>query len=206
MKKIIMIDMEMGNLKSVISGFKRVGASLEVASGVEDIKTADAIVLPGVGAFGDAMAALAEKDLIQAIIRHARGDKKPLLGICVGMQLLSDKSEEYGEHRGLGLIAGEVKLLKPTIKGYRVPHIGWSDVGVKKRDGIFSSFGEAETCYFAHSYYVACADPADIAAEIEFSGQRIPCAIERENIVGVQFHPEKSQSAGLDFLAAFVKS
>lgn len=202
---LAVIDMDMGNLQSVLEGFRRVGGQPQVTTRAEEIERATAVILPGVGAFGDGMASLRQKGLVGPLRRHAVELKKPLFGICLGMQLLADEGEEHGRHRGLGLISGRTVRLRPTEPGCRVPNMGWCDVAVPKRQSaLFAAIPQGEPFYFAHSYHVVCADPADVAATIDYGGP-VTAGIERDNLFGVQFHPEKSQDAGLDVLASFVE-
>lgn len=202
---LAMIDMDMGNLQSVRQAFERVGAPVQIVTRPEDIDGAIGVILPGVGAFGDGMASLRRKGLIDPLRRHALDRKKPLLGICIGMQLLAERGEEHGSHTGLGFIRGAVRRLNPAVAGYRVPNMGWCDVEAKAAGVLFRDVPERESFYFAHSYHVECADPHDVAASIEYGGRRVTAAVERGNLFGVQFHPEKSQDAGLGVLAAFVQ-
>ena len=203
---IRIIDMGIGNLGSVLEAFRRVGAPVEVATEGDEIGQASALVLPGVGAFRDGMTSLREKGFVERLRQHAIADKKPLLGICLGMQLLADEGEEHGLHGGLGFMRGRVVRFRPTTPDARVPNMGWCDVSVAdNRPLLFDPEVDGEPFYFAHSYYLECADTTDVAATIEFSEQRIAAAIERDNIFGVQFHPEKSQDAGLGVLASFVE-
>lgn len=202
---LTMIDMGMGNLQSVRQAFERIGAPVSLTTRPEDVERAAAVILPGVGAFGDGMASLRQNGLVGAIRRHALERGRPLLGICVGMQLLADEGEEHGHHQGLGLIRGRVIRLRPTEEGCRVPNMGWNDVKVAYPDrALFARLPHGDSFYFAHSYHVVCADPADVAATIDYGGQRLTAAVERGGLFGVQFHPEKSQDAGLQVLAAFV--
>jgi len=200
-----MIDMEMGNLQSVLEACERVGVRVQVTTKARDIEMADAVILPGVGAFGDGMAALRKHGLVDALHRHAVRGKKPLLGICLGMQLLAEVGEEHGVHEGLGYVKGRVVRLNPTKEGYRVPNMGWCDAAVVKPGVLFAGLRDGESFYFAHSYYLECADRQDVAATIQYSGRAIPAAIERENLLGVQFHPEKSQDVGLEVLDSFFR-
>jgi glutamine amidotransferase len=202
---IAMIDMEMGNLQSVLEACERVGVRVQVTTKARDIEMADAVILPGVGAFGDGMAALRKQGLVDGLHRHAVRKKKPLLGICLGMQLLAEVGEEHGVHEGLGYVKGHVVRLNATEAGCRVPNMGWCDVTVVKPGGLFEGVRDGESFYFAHSYYLECADRQDIAATIQYSGRAIPAAIERENLLGVQFHPEKSQDVGLEVLDSFFR-
>lgn len=189
-----MVDMGVSNIRSVAEAFRRVGAEVEVTSSSEQAAEAEALVLPGVGAFGDGMASLREQGLVDPIRRHV-ANGKPLLGICLGMQLLADESEEHGRSEGLGLVPGRVRRLAPTAPGLRVPNIGWCDV--RFRDG-------REDClYFAHSFHLECRDEQDVAGTIEYGGP-VVAAVERGRVLGLQFHPEKSQDAGLEVLARFL--
>jgi len=200
-----MIDMEMGNLQSVLEACERVGVRVQVTTKARDIEMAEAVILPGVGAFGDGMAALRKQGLVDALHRHAVQERKPLFGICLGMQLLAEVGEEHGVHEGLGFVKGRVVRLNPTEEGYRVPNMGWCDVTVVKSGVLFDGVRDGESLYFAHSYYLECADRQDFAATIQYSGRAIPAAIERGNLFGVQFHPEKSQDVGLEVLESFFR-
>jgi len=203
---IRVIDLGIGNLRSVLDAFGRVGADVEVATRADQLEGARAVVLPGVGSFRDGLASLYEKGLVERLLQHAVNDRKPLLGICLGMQLLAEEGEEHGLRTGLGLIRGRVVRLRPSNAVTRVPNMGWCDVNLAdKRPRLFDRSLDGEPFYFAHSYYLECTDASDVAATIEYGGQPITAAIERENILGVQFHPEKSQDAGLGVLASFVE-
>ena len=198
---LAVVDMKVGNMQSVLDGFARVGAEVRIAADARDLESADAIVVPGVGAFGDGMASLERQGLAAVIRREALERRKPILGICLGMQLLAEESDEHGSHRGLGLVPGRVLRLRPSESYHRVPNMGWCDVTPTARSSVLFR-GDVKTFYFAHSYYLECAEPSDVAATIEY-GNRITAAIERGDVFGVQFHPEKSQEAGLDLLDAF---
>jgi glutamine amidotransferase len=200
-----MIDMGMGNLRSVLEACERIGVRVQVTTKARDVARASAVILPGVGAFGDGMAALRTHGLVEALHRHAVRDETPLLGICLGMQLLAEVGEEHGVHEGLGFIKGRVVRLNPTEEGYRVPNMGWCDASVVKPGVLFAKLRDGESFYFAHSYYLECADLQDVAATIQYSGQAITAAIESGNLFGVQFHPEKSQDVGLEVLDSFFR-
>lgn len=199
---IVIADSGVANLGSVEAAFRRIGVPTKVVADGEAIRRADAVVLPGVGAFADAMAALNERQLIEPI-RAAAADGVPVMGICLGMQLLAEESAEFGRHEGLGLIPGNVVRLDPAGLGERVPNIGWCDVTPAPHAKLYRDVPPGTAFYFVHSYVLACRSPADVAATIRFGGQPVVVAVERENIHGAQFHPEKSQDAGLSVLSVF---
>ena len=200
MTQIAVIDAGIGNLRSVENAFERIGCAARTVTSAREIIGADAIVLPGVGAFEAAMNALNARGLIEPIkAKAAHGT--PLLGLCLGMQLYADVSEEFGEHAGLELVSGRVVRLTPKEPGFRVPNIGWHAVSPANNSPLFGK--NIEYFYHVHSYHFRCANPAHIAATIEYGGETIVVAVQRGNIFGVQFHPEKSQDAGLDLIARF---
>ena len=196
------IDMGISNIGSVMRALERIGAPLAEKATATNLDAAAAVLLPGVGAFGDGMASLAQQGLIEPLRRIAAAGT-PIFGICLGMQLLAETSEEHGHHAGLGLISGRVVRLEATRPGERVPNIGWCDV-TPARPSIFFPAGTGGTFYHVHSFRLAAVDPSVVTATIEFSGTRIPVAVEQDNLFGVQFHAEKSQDDGLDLLAAFL--
>ncbi|MBN2139843.1 MAG: imidazole glycerol phosphate synthase subunit HisH [Desulfovibrionaceae bacterium] len=198
---IALIDLGMGNLASVLAAFQRVGAEVRVTDRPEDTAAAAAVILPGVGTFGDGMACLRARGLLKPLLRHA-AEGRPLLGICLGMQLLADLGEEHGKHRGLGILPGRVARLRPKSLDQRVPNMGWCDVHIRKKNGLFRDVAEGESFYFAHSYHLICDKDTDQAAVIDYGGEEITAAVERDNVFGLQFHPEKSQDAGLDVLSS----
>lgn len=201
---LTIIDSGIANLGSVLAALHRIGAQAHVSVDPRDVSDATAIVLPGVGAFGDGMASLQRHGLVDPI-RAAAAKGIPLLGICLGMQLLASASEEHGEHCGLGLIRGRVRKLPSSI-GARVPNIGWYDVAARSSARLFEGIGKrSSSFYFVHSYYLNCDEESDTAATIEFGGRSVTVAVENKNIFGVQFHPEKSQDAGLAVLANFAR-
>jgi len=201
---LAVIDMKVGNLRSVLEGFARVGAEVQIAQSPADLEHAEGIVVPGVGAFGDGMACLEQQGWVATIRAEVIDKQKAILGICLGMQLLADGSEEHGMHRGLGLIRGQVVRLEPTEPGHRIPNMGWCDVTPHRTSSVLFGHSSVETFYFAHSYALACADAADIVATFDY-GRPLTAAVERAHIFGAQFHPEKSQQPGLDFLDRFVR-
>lgn len=199
---IALVDSGICNLASVMHALARVGASVKPTSEAKELAAAKALILPGVGAFADGMKSLQERGLVEPVRRAAR-EGKPVLGICLGMQLLVEESEEHGRHEGLGLIKGAARRLVADQPGFRVPNIGWCDVAAGKAGALYAKPGDAGSYYFVHSYWVDTA-PENVAGTIEFSGRRVPAALERANVCGVQFHPEKSQDRGLDLLARWV--
>ncbi len=200
---IVLIDTETSNLRSVINAFDRIGTALNVSSNAEDVARADAIILPGVGAFERGMAGLNKVGLVDVIRKRVGEEGVPLFGICLGMQLLAEVSHEQGSHEGLGLIKGEVRPLEPTEPGFPVPNMGWCDTQAGKPGVLFPDQAATRSFYFVHGYYVDCASKDDVAATITYGGQTVAAAIERDNIFGAQFHPEKSQDDGLDLLSGF---
>ncbi len=198
---VAIIDYGVGNLFSLKSSFHAIGQKTVVTGDPEVIRSAEKLVLPGVGAFGDAAALLRENNMDQ-LIREQAASGKPLLGICLGMQLLFDYSTEYGHHEGLGLIPGSVQPIRPVIPaGYKVPHIGWNALHLKGDNRLFRYISEGDCVYFVHSFYGADCDNFVIAAA-EY-GAELTAAVARENVCGVQFHPEKSGTVGLNILRAF---
>ena len=201
--EICLIDSGICNLESVIRAFKRLDLEVKVSDKPKDLMSSKAVVLPGVGAFGDGMKSLRDKGLDEALQRVATNGK-PILGICLGMQLLVECSEEHGNHKGLGLIPGQVRRLKPTDKNYRVPNIGWCDVSRSRSGHLFSQNYSRTPFYFVHSYYLDVEEEY-VSATISFGTKKIPVAVEYDQIFGVQFHPEKSQDEGLNMLKNWVQ-
>ena len=198
---IAIVDYGVGNLFSLKSSLDMVGADTIVTSDENIIKNADKIILPGVGAFRDARRKLAESGLDKVIIEEAKNGK-PLLGICLGMQMLCEKSYEYGEYEGLGLIKGEIKPIADVIgDGLSIPHIGWNPLIFKKETPLFKYLKEGDCVYFVHSYYAADCDES-VTATAEY-GCELTASAENKNVYGCQFHPEKSGKAGLSILKAF---
>jgi len=201
---IAVIDYGVGNLFSLKSSFAAIGSETEVTGDPDVIRSADRLVLPGVGAFGDAAALLRRNGLDKLVIEEA-GRGKPLLGICLGMQLLFDYSLEYGRHDGLGLIPGSVRPIADYIPaGLKIPHIGWNALHYpagKPVNPLFHHIHEGDCVYFVHSYCGAeCSDSVIATAEY---GSELTAAVAKGNVCGVQFHPEKSGSVGLQILKAF---
>ncbi|MBQ3023083.1 MAG: imidazole glycerol phosphate synthase subunit HisH [Clostridia bacterium] len=198
---IAIVDYGVGNLFSLKSSLDMVGAESIITSDENVIRSADKIILPGVGAFRDARRKLSESGLDKVIIEEAKGGK-PLLGICLGMQMLFDKSYEYGEYEGLGLIKGEIRPIADVIgEGLSIPHIGWNPLIFKKETALFKYLKEGDCVYFVHSYYAADCDES-VTATAEY-GCELTASAENGNVYGCQFHPEKSGKAGLLILKAF---
>jgi glutamine amidotransferase len=196
------IDYGMANLRSVQKGFETVGASAEIISTPEQIRKADRIVLPGVGAFKDAIATLREKNLDGALVEHINSGK-PFLGICLGLQMLFDVGYEDGEHRGLGVLRGEcVRFDVDQSMHLKVPHMGWNQLDVKRQSPLFKDLSEGSSVYFVHSYHVVPKDSSVIATTTDY-GRPFVSSIWKDNVVATQFHPEKSQRVGLKILENF---
>lgn len=200
---ITIIDSGIANIASVVAACSRIGARTQVTTDGAAVREAEALILPGVGAFADGMASLSRYGLREPI-REAVARGAPILGICLGMQLLADTGEEFGSHEGLGLIPGRTVRLEPAAPGERVPNIGWCDV-VSSGARLFEGIPGGSAFYFVHSYHVLCASPSDVAATMTFGGKEAAVAVARENVFGVQFHPEKSQDVGLQLLDNFVR-
>ena len=202
MSRIALIDYGAGNLHSVHNALKAAGAGYaEVTADADVVAAADRIVLPGVGAFRACRDALvAVPGMVEAMTDAVRRRGVPFLGICVGMQLLADAGEEFGRHEGLGWVPGTVRLIAPADPAVKVPHMGWNDVQPATPHALVAP-GEA---YFLHSYHFDAARSADRLAMTDHAGPLV-AAVGRENIIGVQFHPEKSQAYGLAFLSRFLE-
>lgn len=207
---IAIIDYGVGNLFSLSSSLGFLGLETKITRKKEDIEQADRIILPGVGAFADAVEKLRGTGLVDTIRRQA-GEGKPLLGICLGMQLLFDRSYEYGERQGLGLIPGAVCPIEPDLKeagaaGLKVPHIGWNSLRFTEKGRahpLLKNNGDGDYVYYVHSFYAK--DCVDSTLAVSEYGVEIPGAVARGSVMGVQFHPEKSGKAGLAMLKAFAR-
>ena len=199
---VAIVDYGVGNLFSLESSLRSIGAETVVTSDAEVLRRADRIVLPGVGAFGDAAEKLRESGLDRVVVEEAKAGK-PLLGICLGMQLLLEKSFEYGEHQGLGLIKGEIRPIADVIPSdLKIPHIGWNALHFgEKKHPLFRYLTEGDFVYFVHSFYGANCEESVIATA-EY-GAELTAAVASGNVMGCQFHPEKSGEVGMKILRAF---
>jgi len=205
---IALIDYGMGNLHSVAKALEKSGGKVTLVKRADELAQASRVVLPGVGAFRDCIGALRERGMDKAILDFlATG--KPFLGICLGMQVLMDVSFEFGEYRGLGLIPGTVKKFPDDHpkRGFKIPHMGWNDVVLSSERAVHPVLAPLSgmQTYYVHSYYCAPENPAHILAACSYGDYPFAAAIGRDNFIGVQFHPEKSQKAGLALLEAFLK-
>ena len=211
MTTTVVIDYGSGNLRSAAKAVERAARELGlpmqvlVTRDAETVRGADRVVLPGQGAFADCRRGLAavpglEEALDEAVRRRGR----PFLGICVGMQLLADRGLEFETVDGLGWIPGEVVAMTPADPALKIPHMGWNDLMLRRAHPVFDGVGSGAHAYFVHSYQFACTDPADVLAVVDYGGD-VVAAVARDNLVGLQFHPEKSQATGLRLVANFLR-
>jgi imidazole glycerol-phosphate synthase subunit HisH len=197
---IALIDYGAGNLLSVGKAFRHIGCEISVTSDPEELKAASAAVLPGVGAFGDAMGCLRRSGLTQPVLDFIASGK-PFLGICLGMQLLFESSEESPDVPGLGVLRGKI-LRIPDAPGLKIPHIGWNSLDLRTKDGLCAGLESNPYVYFVHSYYLKAEDPGIVSATAEY-GVTIDASVRYENIMATQFHPEKSGRTGIAMLRSF---
>lgn len=201
---VVIVDYGVGNLFSLKSSFKAIGVDVITSGDKKVIESADKIILPGVGAFEDASNKLFNSGLADVVVNQAKKGV-PVLGICLGMQLLFDKSYEYGEHKGLGLISGEIRPIADVLpKDLKIPHIGWNALKFTKPSKIFKYLNDGDCVYFVHSFYGANCEKSVIATT-EY-GAELTAAVQEGNVYGCQFHPEKSGEVGLKILKAFCES
>ena len=200
---IVIIDYGMGNLKSVKNALNFLNIENRISYNLEDIKKADALILPGVGAFPDAMETI-EKSGLDNVIKEEVNNGKPILGICLGMQLLFDKGYEGIEKNGLGLIKGNIiKMKEDKSNNIKIPHIGWNNLIYNKEDFLFMGIDEGNYVYYVHSFYAQDYDEEDLVAYSEYGANKIPGVVRHKNVIGAQFHPEKSGDVGLSILRNF---
>ena len=198
MSHVAIIDYGVGNLRSVEKAFAATGCDAIVTADENELRNAQRLVLPGVGAFGACMKALTEHGFDRLVREKAR-EGTPLLGVCVGMQLLFDESDEFGATSGLGLLRGRVRRFEGDLV---VPHVGWNRIYQKQHHALFDGVADGAFCYFVHSFYCEAGDETVVAGETEY-GARYTSVVAHKNICGVQFHPEKSQTVGLQMLKNF---
>jgi glutamine amidotransferase len=203
--KLTIIDYEAGNLRTVQKAVEHLGFVALISNNLDVIKQSDALILPGVGAFADGMNTLERLKLVDLIRNFVKIDKKPILGICLGMQLLAKRGLEGGERRGLDLLPMEIKKFNFQDKQYRIPHMGWNNISIKKDSGLFKEIPNSADFYFVHSYYCESQDTSIIAATCNY-GHDFVVAAENNNIFCTQFHPEKSQLYGLKVLQNYLVS
>lgn len=197
---IVIIDYGMGNLKSVYNALIKIGCECKISSDIEELRKADGLILPGVGAFKDCMDNLKNANLIE-VIREEAVKGKPLLGICLGMQVLFQKGYEGEGGEGLGILKGEiVKMVDPNVK---IPHIGWNNLEKNREDELLEGLKEDAFVYYVHSYYAQGYDDADLVGYSRYGTFKIPGLVRKNNVMGAQFHPEKSGEIGLKILKNF---
>lgn len=198
MEMIGIVDYGRGNLRSVEKGLAKAGHGARILSGPEELQGIQGLILPGVGAFADAMAALRQGGWVEPLVEFARSGK-PFLGICLGMQVLFEIGEEHGEHRGLGILPGRVVKFPP---GHKIPHMGWNTVHWDKADPLTRGIAQESWFYFVHSFYALSGDEGVVLGASEY-GVRFPAVVGQDNVWGTQFHPEKSGTWGLKLLENF---
>jgi len=202
-KHIVIVDYNVGNTGSVANALTFLGYDFSITSEPDAIRAADVIVLPGVGAFAEAMNNLKELGLTDVLREEVEDNKKIVFGICLGFQILAEEGHENGVHTGLGFIPGSVEKITPQV-GLRVPHVGWNTLDIAKKDPLFSKIDQGTSVYFDHSYHFVC-EKQYVAATTAY-GTDLVAAVQHENVYGVQFHPEKSQNGGLRILRSFFES
>lgn len=200
---IAIVDYGMGNVRSLLNAFEYLGQDVVVTANEVELEASERIVLPGVGAFGDAMAAIRERELDHVLTRQALVLKKPILGICLGMQLFAKRSIEHGNHEGLGWIDADIQRLQ-VVRPLKVPHVGWNELHFPESDWLFQGIRPAEAnFYFVHSFHMVCHNADDLLATTDY-GSPVTAVVRSGNLVAAQFHPEKSQDNGLKMLKNWV--
>lgn len=202
-QSIAIIDYGIGNIKSIINAFTEIGCHAELVGEPEQVSSFDKIVFPGVGAFGNAMEKLASDGMAEAL-NEAKESGKMILGICLGMQLMCLNSTEDGDHQGLGWVDASVTRFIAETPDFKIPHIGWNSIHIERENGLLRDVVDMSDVYFVHSYKVKCQNSDDIVATCEY-GERFVAIFGKENLYGIQFHPEKSQWVGLKILSNFLE-
>ncbi len=203
---LAIVDYQMGNIHSLGNALAFLGCEARVSRDPEVLLAADKLILPGVGAFDAAMRNLREFGLVDVLDEAVRRRGTPVLGVCVGMQIMASRGTENGFSEGLGWIDGAVEVITPTVIGTRVPHVGFNEVRFAAgNNDVVGDFAKPTDFYFVHSYHMVCSDPADRVGAVSYGGQELTAMVRRDNVLGVQFHPEKSQSNGLKLLGAFLR-
>jgi imidazole glycerol-phosphate synthase subunit HisH len=202
---VVIVDYGLGNLRSVLGAVTRLGFDAVISSDPTDLASASKLILPGVGAFGDGMAKLASRQLIAPLCKAVLEEQRPILGICLGAELMARDSDEFGHHEGLGWIAASVRRIAPLDATLRVPHVGWNAVRQTRTDALFCDVPQDALFYFVHSYEIRCDDEATVTATADY-GAPVTAAFRHRTICGTQFHPEKSQRHGLTLLGNFLRA
>ena len=200
---VVVVDYGLGNLRSVAGAVERLGCDVVVSNRPDEVARAERLILPGVGAFGDGMRNLRESGMREALDTAVRGRGTPILGICLGAELMACDSDEFGRHEGLGWIDATVTRLAPADRSLAIPHVGWNAVHRRRDDALLADVPDDAWFYFVHSYHIACRDAEAIVAEADYGGP-VLAALHVDNIFGTQFHPEKSQRHGLTVLRNFL--
>ncbi len=200
---IVIIDYGLGNLRSVAGAVRKLGFDPLISNRPEDLLKAEKFILPGVGAFGDGMKNLQALGIIDLLNTQVMHKKKPILGICLGAQLMTMESVEFGHHRGLGWVDASVMKLDVRDKGLNIPHVGWNDLWQTKPDVLWNEIPEQALFYYVHSYHIHCRNPKIVIGECDY-GRRFTAAFHQDNMFATQFHPEKSQLQGLNVLKNFL--
>lgn len=201
---LVIVDYGMGNLRSVKKAFDRISVESMVSTSVNDIENATKLVLPGVGHFKNGMENITSRGLIQVLNKRVIQERIPILGICLGMQLFTKSSEE-GNVKGLNWIDAQTVKFNSLNENLKIPHMGWNTLSVKKKDTVLDEITDQDSFYFVHSYYVQCNNSSDVISTTEY-GREFVSSLQKDNIIGMQFHPEKSHSAGLKMLSKFCKT
>jgi glutamine amidotransferase len=200
---VVIIDYGLGNLRSVAGAVERLGHTPLVSSDPADLDRADRLILPGVGAFGDGMRNLHALGLVGPLTQQVVADRKAVLGICLGAQLMARTSVEFGSHQGLGWIDAVVEPIRQVAPSLRVPHVGWNQLRQRRDDSLFTGIPDDALFYFVHSFHIRCADLEVVKGDCEY-GEPLAAVIRQDNVCGTQFHPEKSQRHGLRLLENFM--